>query len=163
MARKRASELSLSFPAPCSRWSEYSRPLPSAPSTIFSEGRGRLYTGYAPASPFASHLSISLKWRACSQAVMLFIVVRDVASHRHYNGSVDSKCTHTPKSICQVLTSIWPSTSKEERIKLIKLSSVTKPVNSNHFNQIYLQLLEEIAPSLRKKQPCSKLKSIPVL
>ena len=71
--------------------------------------------------------------------------------------------THTPKSICQVLTSIWPSTSKEERIKLIKLSSVTKPVNSNHLNEIYLQLLEEIAPSLRKKQPSSKLRSIPVL
>ena len=85
--------------------------------------------------------------------------------HRHHNGSVDSKCTHTPKSICQVLTSIWPSTSKEERTKLTKLSSVTKPVNSNHFNEIYLQLLEEIAPSLRKKQPqpSSKLKSIPVL
>ena len=51
----------------------------------------------------------------------------------------------------------------EERIKLIKLSSVTKPVNSNHLNGIYLQLLEEIAPSLRKKQPSPKLKSIPVL
>ena len=86
-----------------------------------------------------------------------------IASHRHYNGSIDSKCTHTPKSICKVLTSIWPSTSKEERTKLIKLSSVTKPVNSNHLNEIYLQLLEEIAPSLRKKQPSPKLKSIPVL
>ena len=25
--------------------------------------------------------------------------------HRHHNGSVNSKCTHTPKSICQVLIS----------------------------------------------------------
>ena len=25
--------------------------------------------------------------------------------HRHHNGSVNSKCTHTAKSVCQVLTS----------------------------------------------------------
>ena len=37
--------------------------------------------------------------------------------HRHHNGSVNSKCTHYPKSICQVLTSplaldIWTRADK---------------------------------------------------
>ena len=93
-------------------------------------------------------LSISLKWRARSQAVTVFIVVRDgcIARHRHHNGSVNSKRTHPPKSICQVLTSplaldIWG--------RVDKLLSVAKPINSSHFWEIYLQLSEEIAPFLQ--------------
>ena len=64
-------------------------------------------------------LSISLKWRARSQAVTVFIVLRDgcIARHRHRNGSVNSKRTHPPKSICQVPTSplaldIWGRVDK---------------------------------------------------
>ena len=50
--------------------------------------------------------------------------------HRHHNGSVNSKGTHTPKNICQVLTSPmalgWHSTSEQKRTKLLKLS-LAKP------------------------------------
>ena len=60
-------------------------------------------------------LSISLKWRAFLQAVTIFIVVRDPFIDMIHNGSVNSKHTHAPKSICQVLTSplafdIWAET-----------------------------------------------------
>lgn len=53
------------------------------------------------------------------------------------------------------------STSEQERTKLLKLSSVAKPFNSNHFCEIYLQLWKETAPLLGKKSffhPCVALK-----
>ena len=53
------------------------------------------------------------------------------------------------------------STSEQERTKLLKLSSVAKPFNSNHFCEIYLQLWKETAPFLGKKSffhPCVALK-----
>ena len=84
--------------------------------------------------------------------------------HRHYNGSVNSKCTHYPKAFVKFWHLLWLSTSEPEWTKLLKLSSLAKPVNSNHFREIYLQLSEEICPFLGKKnQPFSKLKSIAVL
>ena len=101
-------------------------------------------------------LSISLKWRARSQAVTVFIVVRDgcIARHRHHNGSVNSKRTHAPKAFDKCWHLLWLSTSEEEWTKLLKHLSVAKPINSSHFWEIYLQLSEEIAPFLH---PATKL------
>jgi len=70
--------------------------------------------------------------------------------HRHRNSSLTSKRTHTPKSICHLLTSLLALDIWAE--KLLKLSSLAKPVNSNHFCEIYLQLSGEIVPFLGKKQ-----------
>ena len=56
--------------------------------------------------------------------------------HHHHNGSVNSKRTHTPKSICQVLTSplaldIWGRVDK-----IVQTLVLAKPVDSNLFCEI---------------------------
>ena len=45
---------------------------------------------------------------------------------------------------------LWLLTSEQEQTKLLKLLSLPKPINSNHFCEIYLQSLEEITPFLGK-------------
>ena len=45
---------------------------------------------------------------------------------------------------------LWLLKSEQEQTKLLKLLSVPKPINSNHFCEIYLQSLEEITPFLGK-------------
>ena len=105
-------------------------------------------------------LSVSLKWRACFQAVTVFIVVRDGCIEVIVAQSLPS-VPIPKKAFVKCWHLLWLSTSEQERTQLLKLSSVAKPVNS--FCEIYLQLSEEMAPFLGKKQPCSKLKSIPGL
>jgi len=108
------------FPAPCSRVS-FLGPLARDFSCYPLNGK-----------PALRLLRFSLLWE------ML---------HRHYYGSVNSKCTHTPKTICQVLTSPLALDSWTE---LLKLSSAVKPSNSNYFCKIYLPLSEWIAPFLAR-------------
>ena len=108
-------------------------------------------------------LLTSLEWRACSQAVSVFIVVRDSCIVIIMAQSIPS-IPITPKPFFKCWHLLWLSTAEQERTKLLKLSSVAKPVNSNYFCEIYLQLSEEIAPFLdKKRQPSSKLKSTHVL
>ena len=96
-------------------------------------------------------LSTSLKWRACSQAVSVFIVVRDSCIVIIMAQSIPS-IPITPRPFFKCWLLLWLSTAEQERTKLLKLSSVAKPVNSNYFCEIYLQLSEEIAPFLDKKK-----------
>ena len=113
-------ELSLSFPAPCSRVSFRLR-------------------------NFRSFL------RACSQAVTVFIFVRDDCIVIIMAQSIPS-VPITPKAFVKSWHLLWLSTSEQERTKLLKLSCLAKPVNSNHFCEIYLQLSEEIDPFVGKKK-----------
>ena len=113
-------ELSLSFPAPCSRVSFRLR-------------------------NFRSFL------RACSQAVTVFIFVRDGCIVIIMAQSIPS-VPITPKAFVKSWHLLWLSTSEQERTKLLKLSCLAKPVNSNHFCEIYLQLSEEIDPFVGKKK-----------
>ena len=96
-----------------------------------------------------------------ARRLLRFSLLWEMVHHDH-NGSVNSKHTHTPKSICQVLTSplaldIWGRADK-----IAQTLVLAKLVDSNLFCEIwYLQLSEQIAPFLGKKKRPSKLKSIP--
>ena len=95
----------------------------SGKRTRSSEGwrKRRALTSFpnlALASRFASQARVTLlSRRECSQAVTIFILLCWRWLDRHHNGSLNSKRTHTPKSICQVLKSpfaldIWARADK---------------------------------------------------
>ena len=113
---------------------------------------------------FHTPLARCFSRKSCSQAVAVFIVVRD--------GCIDVIISHSISSVpiplkvfikCWHL--LWLSTPEQKRTKLLKLSSVANSVNPHHFWEIYLQLSEEIALFLGKKKffqtekyPCVVLK-----
>ena len=91
LKEKGNDKLSLSFPTPCSCIS-------------FCVPFARDFSWY----PLNGELARRLLW---------FSLFWEIWLHSHYNGSVNSKHTHTPKSICQVLTSplaldIWARADK---------------------------------------------------
>ena len=56
--------------------------------------------------------------------------------HHHHNGSINSKHTHTPKSICQVLTSSLALDIWGRADKIAQTLVLAKPVVSNLFCEI---------------------------
>ena len=69
--------------------------------------------------------------------------------HSHYNGSVNSKCTHYPKSICQVLTSplaldIW---TRVDKIAQTLVFSQTRKFKS---------LSRDLSPIIGRNLPVSR-------
>ena len=62
-----------------------------------------------------------------------------------------------PKAFVKSWNLLSLSTSGQERTKLFNPSSLAKPVNSNLFCEIHLQLSEEIAAFLSKNQPSQKV------
>ena len=70
--------------------------------------------------------SISLKWRACSQAVAVFIVVHDGCIVIIMSQSIP-RVRIPPKAFVKCWHLLWLSTSEQEWIKLLKFSSVAKP------------------------------------
>ena len=69
--------------------------------------------------------SISLKWRACSQAVAVFIVVQG-GCIVIMSQSIP-RVRIPPKAFVKCWHLLWLSTSEQEWTKLLKFSSVAKP------------------------------------
>ena len=111
-------------------------------------------------------LSIFLKWRDWSSAVTVFIMVRDGCIVIIMAQSIP-RLPIPPKTFVKcygtgMALDIWTKADK------IAQTLVSQTINSNHFFEICLQLSEKsllllILKISRKKQPSSKLKSIPVL
>ena len=80
----------------------------------------------------ACPLSISFRWRASSQAVTVFIVVREGCIVILMAQSIPS-VPIPPKVFVECCHLLWLSTSEQEGKKLLKLLSIAKSVNSNHF------------------------------
>ena len=90
-----------------------------------------------PCSRVSSHTPLArcFSRKSCSQAVAVFIVVRD--------GCIDVIISHSISSVpipLKVFIKCWHllslSTPEQERTKLFKLSSVNNSVNSHHFCEI---------------------------
>ena len=66
-------------------------------------------------SCFACHLHVTSLREIALRLLRLSICERWL--HHHHNSSLNSKCTRTPESICDLL---WLSTSEQKRTKLLK-------------------------------------------
>ena len=100
--------------------------------------------------PFAHDFSWYPLNGELARRLLWFSLFWEIWLHSHHNGSVNSKHTHTRKVFVKYWHLLWLLKSEQEQTKLLKLLSVPKPINSNHFCKIYLQLSEEITPFLGK-------------
>ena len=118
-------KLSLSFPTPCSCISF--------------------------CMPFAHDFSWYPLNGELARRLLRFSLFWEIWLHSHHNGSVNNPSIPIPRNVfVKYWHLLWLLTSEQEQTKLLKLLSVPKPINSNHFCEIYLQLSEEISPFLGK-------------